>query len=48
MVAAEVEDELIGVVHLSGEVKVWHRILAATSSKSEDRCRESRLDHHEW
>lgn len=44
MVAAEVEDELIGVVHLSGE----RRFLAATSSKSEDRRRESRLDRHVW
>ena len=34
--------------HLSGEAKVWHRILAATSSKSEDRRRESRLDRQEW
>ena len=48
MVAAEVEDELFGVVHLSGEAKVWHRILAATSSKSEDRRCETRLDRHEW
>ena len=26
----------IGVIHFSGEVKMWHRILAATSSASED------------
>ena len=29
-----------GVVHFSGEVKMWHRISAATSSESEDRRRE--------
>ena len=32
--------EDVGVVHFSGEVKMWHRILAATSSESEDRRRE--------
>ena len=32
--------EDIGVVHFSGEVKMWHRILAATSSASEDRRRQ--------
>ena len=32
--------EDIGVVHFSGEVKMWHRIWAATSSESEDRRRE--------
>ena len=30
----------IGVVHFSGEVKMWHRILAATSLESGDRRRE--------
>ena len=31
----------IGVVHFSGEVKMWHRILKATSSgSSEDQRRE--------
>ena len=32
--------EDIGVVHFSGEVKMWHRILAATSLESEDQRRE--------
>jgi len=32
--------EDIGVVHFSGEVKMWHRVLEATSSKSVDRRRE--------
>ena len=35
--------EDIGVVHFSGEVKMWHRFLTATaSSESEDRRREVR------
>ena len=32
--------EDIGVVHFSGEVKMWHRVLKATSLESEDRRRE--------
>ena len=32
--------ENIGVVHFSGELKMWHKILAATSSESEDQRRE--------
>ena len=34
--------EEIGVVHFSGEVKMWHRVLEATSSQSADRRREVR------
>ena len=32
--------EDIGVVHFSGEVKMWHRFLATTSTDSEDRRRK--------
>ena len=32
--------EDIAVVHFSGEVKMWHRILAVTSSESEDQRRQ--------
>lgn len=35
---ANFEDSV--VVHFSGEVEMWHRILVATSSKSEDQRRE--------
>ena len=34
--------EEIGVVHFSGEVKMWHRVLEATSLQSADRRREVR------